>query len=80
MGALPAAQFAPIGSNRIAYYEAGIRTDRPFLILRRGFPETAYSWRHRIQADFDRERKAEVARHQEVRDRRQQDEARIMME
>jgi pimeloyl-ACP methyl ester carboxylesterase len=48
--AMPPAQFADFGSIRIAYYEAGIRTARPSLILCHGFPETAYSWRHQIHA------------------------------
>lgn len=51
--AMPAVQFASAGSIQIAFYEAGIRTDRPSLILCHGFPETAYSWRHQIQAFAD---------------------------
>ena len=48
--AMPPVHFADLGPIRMAYYEAGIRTGRPSLILCHGFPETAYSWRHQIQA------------------------------
>lgn len=53
MGLMPTVQFAHLGPIRIAYYEAGFRTGRLPLILCHGFPETAYSWRHQIQAFAD---------------------------
>src|SRR5205085_11926094 len=42
---MPPPQFADVNGIRMAYYEAGPKTDAPPLVLCHGWPEIAFSWR-----------------------------------
>ena len=47
---MPPLQFAPTNGIRMAYYDAGPKTDTPPVVLCHGWPELAFSWRHQIKA------------------------------
>jgi pimeloyl-ACP methyl ester carboxylesterase len=47
---MPPLQFAQTNGIRMAYYDAGLKTDTPPLVLCHGWPELAFSWRHQIKA------------------------------
>lgn len=47
---MPPLKVAHTNGVRLAYYEAGPKTDRPPLVLLHGWPELAFSWRHQIKA------------------------------
>ncbi|MGB0922281.1 MAG: alpha/beta fold hydrolase [Alphaproteobacteria bacterium] len=46
----PAPKYCDTNGIRMAYYEAGEKSDKPPVILCHGFPEIAYSWRHQLPA------------------------------
>ena len=47
---MPPVQFADVNGVRMAFYEAGPKSDALPLVLCHGWPEIAYSWRHQIKA------------------------------
>jgi epoxide hydrolase A/B len=47
---MPPLQFAQANGIRMAFYDAGPKTDKPPLVLCHGWPELAFSWRHQIKA------------------------------
>ncbi|HEX7881734.1 MAG TPA: alpha/beta hydrolase [Afipia sp.] len=47
---MPPLQFASTNGIRMAYYDAGPKTDAPPVILCHGWPEIAFSWRYQIKA------------------------------
>jgi pimeloyl-ACP methyl ester carboxylesterase len=47
---MPPQQFADVNGIRMAYYDAGPKTDAPPMVLCHGWPEIAFSWRHQIKA------------------------------
>src|SRR5690242_20506352 len=49
---MPTVQYADLPGLRMAYYEAGPRSEIP-IVLCHGFPELAFSWRHQIKALAD---------------------------
>jgi pimeloyl-ACP methyl ester carboxylesterase len=47
---MPPLQFADTNGIRMGFYEAGLKTDHPPVVLCHGWPEIAFSWRHQIKA------------------------------
>lgn len=50
---MPPMQFALVNKVKMGFYAAGMRSERPALVLCHGWPELAYSWRHQIKALSD---------------------------
>jgi pimeloyl-ACP methyl ester carboxylesterase len=47
---MPPLQFAQTNGIRMGFYDAGLKTDKPPLVLCHGWPEIAFSWRYQIKA------------------------------
>jgi hypothetical protein len=47
---MPLPEFASTNGIRMGYYKAGPRADKPPVALCHGWPEIAFSWRHKIKA------------------------------
>src|SRR6201989_3477379 len=47
---MPPLQYAQTNGIRMAFDEAGPKSDRPPVVLCHGWPEIAFSWRHQIKA------------------------------
>ena len=47
---MPPLRYAQVNGIRIGYYDAGLASDAPPMVLCHGWPELAFSWRHQIKA------------------------------
>lgn len=47
---MPPLQYADVNGIRLAFYEAGPKTDSLPFVLCHGWPEIAFSWRHQLKA------------------------------